>query len=133
MPSPQFKKVKAGDPISAAEWNRMVMALERVGNILSFSGIDIFAGSGFTSIRVPDKAVLHLAKLSAQMSKDGTATAKIWKSLPGSSVDEEETGVEITAHDWMLDTGDTLASGSRVVLFQHHSSGKYYVIAAECQ
>ena len=45
---------------------------------------------------------------------------------------EADTNENITVYDWMLKTGQTIASGKKVVAEFFLDSGRWYVTAAEC-
>lgn len=67
-------------------------------------------------------------KLDAQMSFDGTVTVSIWKWNGTAMVD---TGENVTARDWLLSTGQTIASGTRVIVLKHRRN-QWFVVGAQC-
>ena len=64
-------------------------------------------------------------KLDAELTQGGTATMSIWTDSPLADSGDTE---EVT--DWLLGTGDTVASGKKVVATRYH--GVWYVTSAEC-
>lgn len=77
----------------------------------------------------PVPRIVLRGKLDGQLAKDGSATMSVWR-FDGSS--ETDTGENITVYDWMLKTGQTVASGKKVVAEFFMDSGRWYVVAAEC-
>lgn len=67
-------------------------------------------------------------KLDGSMSFDGTATMSIWK-WDGSTM--ADTGENVTVRDWLLASGQTIASGTRVVAIKHRG-GQWFVVGAQC-
>lgn len=101
--------------------------LKRHGRGFAVVGAALGTGS---EVRVP---VIHahaqafIGKLDATMSPAGSAVVSIWSGTAGS---EADTTVNITAYDWLLATGQTIASGKKVIgVF---INGIPYVISAEC-
>lgn len=70
----------------------------------------------------------HLAKLDGSLSTGGTATASIW-TWDGSSF--ADSGDDVTVHDWLLASGQTVASGTKVII-ELHRTGIWIVTEAEC-
>jgi hypothetical protein len=69
----------------------------------------------------------HLAKLDGALSAGSTATASLWGVSSGSAAD---SGINVTAHDWLLTGGQSLPAGATVVLQQHAQSRRWYVVQA---
>jgi hypothetical protein len=67
-------------------------------------------------------------KLDAEMSYDGTVTVSIWR-WNGSAM--ADTTLNVTARDWLLSSGQTIASGKRVVIVRH-PTGQWFVVGAQC-
>jgi hypothetical protein len=65
-----------------------------------------------------------LGVLDGIMSYQGSATVSIWDGT-------SDTGQDITAYDWLLSSGQSLANGKKVVVLPH-ANGKYYVVGAQC-
>jgi len=76
----------------------------------------------------PARLVLR-GKLDGTLNKDSSATMSVWR-YNGSA--EADTSENVTVYDWMLKTGQTIASGKKVVAEFFLDSGRWYVIAAEC-
>ena len=72
---------------------------------------------------------LHLGVTDGVLSKDSSVTVSIWEDQ---SSGVSDSGRNVTAYDWLLDTGQTIASGKRVFLGEHRQSRKFYVIGAQC-
>jgi hypothetical protein len=73
----------------------------------------------------------HLGKLSETLSAGGSATVEVWQVDPTSGADEDST-FSVTAYDWLLTSGDSLAAGAAVMILQHLQSKRWYVFAAGC-
>lgn len=69
----------------------------------------------------------YLGKLTAELEQGGVATMDVWSGPPG---EEAATALEIEVGDWLLATGQTIASGKKVIARRINDT--YYVIAAEC-
>jgi len=82
--------------------------------------------------RIPIPGVQwHFGKLSGTLAAGGSATVEVWQVDP-SSGDHEDSTFSVTAYDWLLSTGDSLASGTAVMILQHLQSKRWYVFAASC-
>ncbi len=82
--------------------------------------------------RIPIPGVQwHLGKLSETLSAGGSATVEVWGVSPSDS-SESDQSVSVTAHDWLLSGGDSLASGTPVMIVFHLQSKRWYVFAASC-
>jgi hypothetical protein len=82
--------------------------------------------------RIPIPGVQwHFGKLSETLAAGGSATVEVWQVDP-SSGDHEDSTFSVTAYDWLLSTGDSLASGTAVMILQHLQSKRWYVFAASC-
>jgi hypothetical protein len=68
-----------------------------------------------------------IGKLDAELTAGGSATMSIWTGAGGSESDSTEN---VTVYDWLLGSGQTVASGKKVVVA--YINGVPYVIAAEC-
>ena len=114
-------KMRAGD-WTVARFNRQSSRWEIV--------IDQSVISGQASA-----AVLGLApgpywgKLDETLEAGGSATVSIWAHPTGNLVD---TGVDLTAHDWLLGTGQALESGTKVKVEWFPSCLRWFVTNAEC-
>jgi hypothetical protein len=75
---------------------------------------------------------LQLGELSSQLVQDGSATCKVFEGNPASTGTYTDSGKTVTVHDWLLDTGQTIESGKRVIFFQHGSSRDHIVLGAQC-
>lgn len=72
-------------------------------------------------------ALCKLGVLDADLTYGGTVTVSIYAGTQNSEVD---TGENVTAACFLLQAGDSIASGSRVVL--NRTADGWQVIAAEC-
>ena len=68
-------------------------------------------------------------KLDGDLEQGSSATVSLWHHDGDSLVD---TGVNVTAYDWFLKTGETISSGLKVKVAKHQD-GKWWVEAAECE
>jgi len=68
---------------------------------------------------------IAFGKLDGELARDSSATMSVWA---GSTL--ADTGDNITVNDWLLSTGDSLATATKCVAVKYHT--KWYVIAAEC-
>lgn len=66
-------------------------------------------------------------KLDGTLSYGGSATMSVW-AWNGSA--EADTGVNVTVYDWLLVSGQTIASGKQVTVAC--MDGRYYVTGAQC-
>jgi len=64
--------------------------------------------------------------LAGTMTSGSTATLNVWAGTPITSTSET-----VTVHDWLIPSGEYLASGVRVKASIDPKSGKYYVDAAD--
>lgn len=64
-------------------------------------------------------------KLDGSLSVGGSATVSIWAGDPLA-----DTGDNVTAHDWLLETGDSLDAETKVKI--EFISTKWYVTATPC-
>lgn len=69
--------------------------------------------------------LIRFAKLDASLSVGSSCTASIW-----SGTTLADSGENVTVHDWLLTTGESLDSGTKVVIAFYCS--KWYVIQASC-
>jgi hypothetical protein len=67
----------------------------------------------------------HLGKLDGPLAAGGSATASLWGVESGGHAD---SGIDVTAHDWLLPPGESLAAGTTVVVLQHAQSRRWYVV-----
>ena len=82
--------------------------------------------------RIPIPGVQwHFGKLSETLAAGSSATVEVWQ-VNATSGDHEDSTFSVTAYDWLLSTGDTLASGTAVMIVQHLQSKRWYVFAANC-
>lgn len=69
-----------------------------------------------------------LGKLDETLSQGGSATVSVWSGPAGS---ETDTGLNVTAYDWLMKSGATaIASGKKVFLTR--VCGRLYATNAEC-
>ena len=78
---------------------------------------------------IPAPARWHWAKLDGTLSAGGSATASIWNWNGSALVD---SGNNVTVYDWLLGTGETIASGKKIKIDLHLESQRWYVTSAEC-
>ena len=77
--------------------------------------------------RIPLPGVqFHIGKLAEPLTAGGSATVNVWRVDSGTPSD---SGYTVTAYDWMLPAGASLASGTPVSLFQHPQSKLWFVFA----
>lgn len=70
-----------------------------------------------------------IGKLNADLGYQSSASCSVWTQDTGGAF--SDTGEDVTVYDWMLASGYELASGSKVVAFQHPASGLWIPIASE--
>lgn len=70
---------------------------------------------------------LLMGKLDGAMAYQGSATMSVW-AWDGAA--DSDTTENVTVYDWLLSSGDTVASGARVVAA--YVGGRWRVIGAEC-
>lgn len=68
-------------------------------------------------------------KLDGTLSYQGSATMSIWWYNGSAEADSTEN---VTVYDWLLSTGQTIASGKQVTAAWDSRSGRYYVTGAQC-
>lgn len=68
-------------------------------------------------------------KLDGSLSYQGSATLSVWK-YNGSA--EADSGENITVYDWLLSSGQSVASGKQVTAFYDLASSRWYLDAAQC-
>ncbi len=79
-------------------------------------------------IVTPSSSIIR-GKLAGTLSAGLSATLNVW-GWNGSA--EAATGKTLTVYDWLLMSGQTIASGKKVTATLDIGSNRYYVIAAEC-
>jgi hypothetical protein len=67
----------------------------------------------------------HLGKLDGPLSAGSSATVSLWGTSGGAHVD---SGIDVTAYDWLLGAGESLAAATTVVVLQHAQSRRWYVV-----
>lgn len=87
----------------------------------------VFPSNGRRPNQTPIQATVIRGKLDNQLNKDGSATLSVWWFNGTSEVD---SGHNVTVHDWLLKTGQSIASGKKVVA--SFCGGRYYVTSTEC-
>jgi hypothetical protein len=70
-------------------------------------------------------------KLDGPMSPGGSATMSVWAAKEG--LPQIDTGDNEVVWDWLLQTGQTIDAGTKVIAAWDHRSGRFYVVAAECE
>lgn len=65
----------------------------------------------------------YRGKLDGALAAGGSATVSIWR-YSGSDAD---TGINVTAHDWLLPSGGSLATATPVIVKWYEDSQKWYV------
>ncbi|MCA9270546.1 MAG: hypothetical protein KDA41_18820, partial [Planctomycetales bacterium] len=68
----------------------------------------------------------HLAELTEELIAGGTANARLWTHDGGGG--HADAGLNVTAWDWMLGGGESLATGSRVVVQFHPATRRWYAL-----
>lgn len=74
------------------------------------------------------EAAWETGVLDGSMSYQGTATVSIWR-WNGSAM--ADTTLNVTARDWLLSSGQTIASGKQVIILRH-PTGQWFVVGAQC-
>lgn len=103
---------------------RIVKAVRRVEGQLQNPGL--IRATGPRAVSDPG---MKRGKLDGTLSVGGSATMSVWK-WNGSA--EADTGDNITVYDFLLASGQTIASGKKVVAEWDSASGRWYVVSAEC-
>ena len=71
-----------------------------------------------------------VGKLEGTLSPEGSATVSLW--WPNDETGTmEDSGKDITAWDWLLASGTTLATGSKVIVRLDPQYGKWWIINGE--
>ncbi len=71
-----------------------------------------------------------VGKLDATLSPGGSATVSLW--WPNDTTGAmEDSGKDITAHDWLLASGTTLSGGSKVTVQYDPQHGKWWITGGE--
>jgi hypothetical protein len=68
-------------------------------------------------------------KLNSALSAGGSAFLSVWES---DGLAEFDTGEDIEVFDWLMTTGQSIASGSKITALWDENSGHYYVVGAQC-
>lgn len=68
----------------------------------------------------------HIAKLTDDLSAGSTSTADIWEVQASGHGDSDKN---VTVYDWLLPSGETITSGSEVIVAQHRQSRRWYVVS----
>ena len=68
-------------------------------------------------------------KLDGALSFGGSATVSVW-AFNGTA--EADTGENVTAYDWLLSSGQTVAAGKQVWCNFDPRSNRWYVVGAQC-
>ncbi len=74
---------------------------------------------------LPAAIRLKIGKLKGVLTQGGTQDIDVWTGTT-----ETDSGDDINAKDWMLKSGESVASGKKVTFAW--VNGRYYVIAGEC-
>ncbi len=84
-------------------------------------------GTKWTVVRIGGGGgnILKFAKLDATLDAGSSCQASVWEGDPLA-----DSGDNLTVNDWLLGTGESLASGTKVVILL--VSGNWYVIQASC-
>lgn len=142
--------VKVTDAPDADGWHAGVVSLDRFGEFVDLD-LDVWIAAadesglavgvrylctrtgdddddgGHPCFRTMPHGGLLMGVLDGAMSYGGSATMSIW-AFNGSA--DADTGANVTVYDWLLSTGQTIASGKRVVAA--FVGGRWRVIAAQC-
>jgi hypothetical protein len=94
---------------------------------LGCAGFTIIGGSDSSVVRVVKAGYSVIGKLDGTLSKGSSVAMSIWKGAGGS---ETDSTLNVTVYDWLLATGQTIASGIKVKA--EFVNGVLYVTAAEC-
>lgn len=107
---------------------------ETAGRLIDHGGGPWLAGSRVVSLWLPNAEQRiaiptfqwHIGRLAETLTSGGTASVSIWTTDIGGS--HADSGLAVTAYDWMLPAGKSLAADESVVLLQHIASGRWYVV-----
>jgi len=87
------------------------------------------AGNDEVDVTIAVSAVVR-GKLDGALSFGGSATMSVWY-WNGSA--EADTTVNVTVYDWLLLSGQSVASGTQVTAAWDARSGRYYLTGAQCE
>jgi hypothetical protein len=73
-----------------------------------------------------------IATLAGQLLPGQSAEARLWFSADPPTEDPEEGETLVTVYDGLLNSGESLPSGSEVFIQYHTQYRRWYVFAAKC-
>lgn len=79
---------------------------------------------------VTERYIIH-GILDSDMVYDSSPSV-VMSVYEHNGTSEVDTGEKITVHNWLLNTGQSIASGTKVIAGYDFNSGRWYVIAASC-
>jgi len=127
-----------GNPVRDEATDKVTVYDDVLGNVRAYgsshSGFSVGATGwaqnvyGYLQVVSINEGNTIIGKLDGSLSVGGSATVSVW-AYNGSSV--ADSGVNITAYDWLLKTGATaIASGKKVVC--QYIGGRWFITEAEC-
>lgn len=106
----------------------VTLAGESPGQDRRYIGVLIGEHDGYPVVLVAILRTKVKGVLDATLTQGASTTMSVWEY----SGSEGDTGENLTVYDWLLDTGQTVASGARVTAFYDANSGRWYVDGARC-
>lgn len=110
-----------------SQWNRLVQAVEQLGKISAAPPLALDRSGGIPTLRLTENPQRLLGKLDGELEQGDSAAVSVWTGTPGS---ESDAQFNVTAYDWLLESGQSLTAGTKVVL--ERINGHWYVTGAQC-
>jgi hypothetical protein len=124
----RIQRVQPGEPISAATFNALVDAVNALLGMTAAGGIKLLKHPGGLHLaQSGNPLALRLGKLDGTLAFGGSAMCSFWTGGPGSEADSAQ---DATVYCWLLQAGESIANGSKVVVAL--INGYWQVIAAAC-
>lgn len=101
----------SGTPAMYQEWGPTVNSYELTTKRPGFFSFGLSLDSGARHLFRPHPITKVIGKLDGSLSYQGTATVSVWGGAQGSEADES---FNLTAGEWVLASGESLASGTQV-------------------
>jgi hypothetical protein len=114
-PADESFEVQEGPGLLAMQWAAIATVTDLNGNERAYVVRD-------------DGPVQLLGKLDGALSFEGSQTVDIWEY---DGADFAATGATVTAYDWLLLTGESLADETKVVI-KRLPDGRWYITNAAC-
>lgn len=118
-----------GDGVRFKELNGLALSvgtyvMGRMSGFTSDGAYALFIGAVVARVRAKIKGVLD-----GSLAYASSATMSVWEF---NGVGDADTGENVTVYDWLLSSGQSIASGKNVTAFWDAASGRYYVDGAQC-